>query len=76
MEFQTLLHRSPQSSIQNLGFVQVHFPSDLASLHSTTQEATQSSCYISQLMFFMKSPYLGGQVPGQVQDNGIPLFSH
>nr|Q8R526.2 RecName: Full=Polycystin-1-like protein 1; Short=Polycystin-1L1; AltName: Full=PC1-like 1 protein; AltName: Full=Polycystic kidney disease protein 1-like 1; AltName: Full=Protein rikishi [Mus musculus] len=76
MEFQTLLHRSPQSSIQNLGFVQVHFPSDLASLHSTTQEATQSSCYISQLMFFMKSPYLGGQVPGQVGGVMIPrLYS-
>lgn len=73
MEFQTLLYHSPQSSIQNLGFVRVHFPSDLA-LHSTTQEEKQSSCYISQLMFFMKSPYPGGQAPGQVQDNGIPLF--
>ncbi|XP_031198335.1 polycystic kidney disease protein 1-like 1 [Mastomys coucha] len=65
MEFQTLLYHSPQSSIQNLGFVRVHFPSDLA-LHSTTQEEKQSSCYISQLMFFMKSPYPGGQAPGQV----------
>ncbi|XP_076794253.1 polycystin-1-like protein 1 isoform X1 [Arvicanthis niloticus] len=65
MEFRTLLHHSPQSSIQNLGFVRVHLPSDLA-LHSPTQKETQSPCYISQLMFFMKSPYQGGQAPGQV----------
>ncbi|XP_028634767.1 polycystic kidney disease protein 1-like 1 [Grammomys surdaster] len=65
MEFQTLLHHSPQSSIQNLGFVRVHLPSDLA-LHSPTQEETQSPCYISQLMFFMKSPYPGGHASGQV----------
>ncbi|XP_021066840.1 polycystic kidney disease protein 1-like 1 [Mus pahari] len=75
MEFQTVLHHSHESSIQNLGFIQVHFPSDLA-LHSTTQEETQSSCYISQLMFFMKSPYLGAQVSGQVGGVVIPrLYS-
>ncbi|XP_052055676.1 polycystic kidney disease protein 1-like 1 [Apodemus sylvaticus] len=75
MEFQTLLHHSPQSSMQNLGFVQVHFPSDLA-LYSTTQEATHSPCYISQLMFFMKSPYPRGQAPGKVGGVMIPrLYS-
>ncbi|XP_032771810.1 polycystic kidney disease protein 1-like 1 [Rattus rattus] len=65
MEFQTLVHRSPQSSIQNLGFIRVHLPSDVA-LHSPTQEETQSPCYISQLTFFMKSPYSGEQAPGQL----------
>ncbi|GAB1295807.1 Polycystic kidney disease protein 1-like 1 [Apodemus speciosus] len=75
MEFQTLLHHSPQSSIQNLGFVRVHFPSDLA-LHGTTQEATHSPCYITQLMFFMKSPYARGQAPGKVGGVMIPrLYS-
>lgn len=37
MEFQILLHCSHQSSLQNLGFIQVYLPSDLA-LHSPTQE--------------------------------------
>ncbi|XP_051020670.1 polycystic kidney disease protein 1-like 1 [Acomys russatus] len=65
MEFWTRIHQSPQSSIQNLNFIRVHFPGDLA-LHSTAQEGTQSACYVSQLMFFMKSPYPVRRAPGQV----------
>ncbi|XP_036056992.1 polycystic kidney disease protein 1-like 1 [Onychomys torridus] len=65
MEFWTLLHHSFQSSIQNLGFISVHFPGGLA-LHSPAQEESQSPCYISQLMFFKSSPYPGGRAPGQV----------
>ncbi|XP_049997049.1 polycystin-1-like protein 1 [Alexandromys fortis] len=65
MEFWTLLHHSFQKSSQNLGFIWVHFPGDLA-LHRPAQEASQSPCYISQLMFFMNSPYPEGRAPGQV----------
>ncbi|KAL1789670.1 polycystic kidney disease protein 1-like 1 [Sigmodon hispidus] len=65
MEFWTLLHHSFQSSIQNLGFIWVHFPGDLA-LHSPAQEESQSPCYVSQLMFFKNSPYPGGRADGQV----------
>uniref|UniRef100_A0A8C8UQ92 Polycystin-1-like protein 1 n=1 Tax=Peromyscus maniculatus bairdii TaxID=230844 RepID=A0A8C8UQ92_PERMB len=65
MEFWTLLHHSFQSSIQNLGFISVHFPGGLAR-HSPAQEESQSPCYISQLMFFKSSPYPRGRAPGQV----------
>lgn len=66
MEFWTFLHHSFQKSSQNLGFIWVHFPGDLA-LHCPAQEASQSPCYISQLMFFMNSPYPEGRAPGQVR---------
>ncbi|KAK7834456.1 hypothetical protein U0070_017642 [Myodes glareolus] len=66
MEFFTLLHHGFQKSSQNLGFIWVHFPGDLA-LHSPAQEASQSPCYISQLMLFMTSPYPEGQAPGQTR---------
>lgn len=66
MEFWTLLHHSFQKSSQNLGFIWVHFPGDLA-LHHSAQEASQSPCYISQLMLFMNSPYPEGRAPGQVR---------
>uniref|UniRef100_A0A8C2MV59 Polycystin-1-like protein 1 n=1 Tax=Cricetulus griseus TaxID=10029 RepID=A0A8C2MV59_CRIGR len=65
MEFWTVLHHSFQSSVQNLGFIWVHFPGDLA-LHSSALEESHSPCYISQLMVFMSSPYPAGQAPGQV----------
>uniref|UniRef100_A0A5F4W3F6 Polycystin-1-like protein 1 n=1 Tax=Callithrix jacchus TaxID=9483 RepID=A0A5F4W3F6_CALJA len=65
MEFRTLLHRNLQSSVQSLGSVQVHLPGDLAG-HNPTGAETQSPCYISQLILFKKSPYPGGQVPGQI----------
>ncbi|XP_037064734.1 polycystic kidney disease protein 1-like 1 [Peromyscus leucopus] len=65
MAFWTLLHHSFQSSIQNLGFISVHFPGGLAR-HSPAQEESPSPCYISQLMFFKSSPYPGGRAPGQV----------
>ncbi|XP_059131313.1 polycystin-1-like protein 1 [Peromyscus eremicus] len=75
MEFWTLLHHSFQSSIQNLGFISVHFPGGLA-MHSPAQEESQSPCYISQLMFFKSSPYPGGRAPGQVGDVVSPgLYS-
>ncbi|XP_012502349.1 PREDICTED: polycystic kidney disease protein 1-like 1 [Propithecus coquereli] len=65
MEFQTLLHQNLQSSVQSLGSVQVHLPGDLAG-HSPAGAETQSSCYISQLILFKKSPYPGGRAPGQM----------
>uniref|UniRef100_A0A8C6QJD0 Polycystin-1-like protein 1 n=1 Tax=Nannospalax galili TaxID=1026970 RepID=A0A8C6QJD0_NANGA len=65
MESWTLIHRTLQSSVQNLGCVRVHLPGDLA-WHSSAQEETQGQCYISQLMFFTENPYPGGRSPGQV----------
>uniref|UniRef100_A0A2K5RXR8 Polycystin-1-like protein 1 n=1 Tax=Cebus imitator TaxID=2715852 RepID=A0A2K5RXR8_CEBIM len=65
MEFRTRLHRNLQNSLQSLGSVQVHLPGDLAG-HSPAGAGTQSPCYISQLILFKKSPYQGGQVPGQI----------
>ncbi|XP_040602561.1 polycystic kidney disease protein 1-like 1 [Mesocricetus auratus] len=64
-EFWTLLHHSSQSSVQNLGFIGVRFPRDMA-LHGPAQEESHSPCYVSQLMVFRSSPYPVGQAPGQV----------
>ncbi|XP_075798924.1 polycystin-1-like protein 1 [Microtus pennsylvanicus] len=73
MEFWTLLHHSFQKSSQNLGLIWVHFPGELA-LRRPAQEASQSPCYISQLMLFMNSPYPGGRAPGQVGSVVSPLL--
>ncbi|XP_048642541.1 polycystic kidney disease protein 1-like 1 isoform X3 [Marmota marmota marmota] len=75
MEFQTLLHHNLQRSIQNLGSVQVYLPGDLTG-HSSAQEGMQSLCYISQLMFFKKSPYPEAGAPGKVGEVvGLTLYS-
>ncbi|XP_077652568.1 polycystin-1-like protein 1 [Urocitellus parryii] len=75
MEFQTLLHHNLQLSIQNLGSVQVYLPGDLTG-HSSAQEGLQSLCYISQLMFFKKSPYPEAGAPGKVGEVvGLTLYS-
>ncbi|KAH0521453.1 Polycystic kidney disease protein 1-like 1 [Microtus ochrogaster] len=73
MEFWTLLHHSFQKSSQNLGLIWVHFPGELALRHPV-QEASQSPCYISQLMLFMNSPYPEGRAPGQVGSVVSPLL--
>ncbi|XP_012888396.1 PREDICTED: polycystic kidney disease protein 1-like 1 [Dipodomys ordii] len=75
MEFWILLHHNLQSSVQSLGSVQVHLPGDLA-WHTLAQEEMQSPCYISQLLFFKKSPYPRVPDPGQVGVVvGITLYS-
>ncbi|KAM4875003.1 polycystin-1-like protein 1 [Thomomys bottae] len=68
MEFWILLHHNLQSSVQSLGSIQVHLPGDLAGL-TLAQEEIQRPCYISQLLFFKKSPYPG--VPGPEQVGGV-----
>nr|XP_021512099.1 polycystic kidney disease protein 1-like 1 [Meriones unguiculatus] len=74
MEFWTLLHHSTRSFIQNLGFIRIHFPGDPALHGPGAREETQSPCYISQLMVFMKSPYPVGRAPGQVGAVMRPSF--
>ncbi|XP_047418103.1 polycystic kidney disease protein 1-like 1 [Sciurus carolinensis] len=75
MEFQILHHHNLQSSIQNLGSVQVHLPGDLAG-QSPAQEGMQNLCYISQLMLFKKNPYPEAGAPGKVGDVvGLTLYS-
>nr|XP_044997310.1 polycystic kidney disease protein 1-like 1 [Jaculus jaculus] len=65
MEFRTRLHHTLKSSVQSLGFIQVHLPGDLACL-SPAQVEMQSTCYISQLVLFKRNPYPAMQAPGQV----------
>nr|XP_020020666.1 polycystic kidney disease protein 1-like 1 [Castor canadensis] len=65
IEFRTLLHHKIQSSVQSLGSVLVHLPGDLTR-HSPVGEETQNLCHISQLVFFKRSPYPTGRIPGQV----------
>nr|XP_035928975.1 polycystic kidney disease protein 1-like 1 [Halichoerus grypus] len=75
MEFHMLLHRDLRSCVQGLGSVQVHFPAELAG-QSPTGAETQSPCYVSRLVLFKKSPYPGGQAPGQIGQVVAPsLFS-
>ncbi|XP_048192982.1 polycystic kidney disease protein 1-like 1 [Perognathus longimembris pacificus] len=74
MEFWILLHDNLQSSVQSLGSVQVHLPGGLSG-HTLAQEERQSPCYISQLLFFKKSPYPGVPGLGQVGSVvGIALY--
>ncbi|XP_007942335.1 polycystic kidney disease protein 1-like 1 [Orycteropus afer afer] len=65
MEFQACLHYSIQNTIQSVGSVQVHLPSDLA-VQSPAKTDIQKPCYISLLILFKKSLYPGGPAPGQV----------
>nr|XP_023400399.1 polycystic kidney disease protein 1-like 1 [Loxodonta africana] len=64
MEFQVWLHYSLQDTVQSIGSVQVHLPSDLAG-QSPAGTDLQNPCYISQLILFKKNPYLKGRAPGQ-----------
>ncbi|XP_060026981.1 polycystin-1-like protein 1 [Erinaceus europaeus] len=75
MEFLALLHHNQQSSVQNLGSVQVHLPADVAGLSPAGTEM-QSPCYVSHLMFFKKNLYGEGQAPGQTgQTVALSLFN-
>ncbi|XP_064146308.1 polycystin-1-like protein 1 [Loxodonta africana] len=71
MEFQVWLHYSLQDTVQSIGSVQVHLPSDLAG-QSPAGTDLQNPCYISQLILFKKNPYLKGRAPGQV-DGAVAL---
>ncbi|KAM9650815.1 polycystin-1-like protein 1 [Trichechus inunguis] len=65
MEFRVCLHYSLQNTVQSIGSVQVHLPSDLAE-QSLDGTDIQNPCYISQLILFKKNPYPRGRAPGQV----------
>ncbi|XP_012414878.1 polycystin-1-like protein 1 [Trichechus manatus latirostris] len=65
MEFRVCLHYSLQNTVQSIGSVQVHLPSDLAE-QSLDGTDIQNPCYISQLILFKNNPYPRGRAPGQV----------
>ncbi|XP_031759863.1 polycystic kidney disease protein 1-like 1 isoform X2 [Xenopus tropicalis] len=74
IDFQTSTHMMLQNSIQTIGSTKVYLP-QLQSSHLETKLSNR--CYISQLVYFKKNPYLWAEISSQLQGEfaGVSLFN-
>lgn len=66
MELQTTQHYSFQNSVESAGSTRFYLP-DILNKHITAQTDRNSTCYISQLVFFKQNLYFWGTAPVKVR---------
>ncbi|XP_041422038.1 polycystic kidney disease protein 1-like 1 isoform X3 [Xenopus laevis] len=75
IDFQTNSHMMFQNSIQTIGSTKVYLPQLQSSYLET--KLLSNRCYISQLVYFKKNPYLWAQISSQLHGEfaGVSLFN-
>ncbi|MGH0165709.1 UNVERIFIED_CONTAM: hypothetical protein FKN15_049942 [Acipenser sinensis] len=72
MELQTTQHYSFQNSVESAGSTRFYLP-DILNKHITAQTDRNSTCYISQLVFFKQNLYFWGTAPVKINGDVADL---